>query len=96
MSFDEWDEFSKRLQWKIAKRYPRTTNAFHGRVGIDWRSWADKECTTRVIGGKVVYLTSEQCRHIESLYSIIRRSEHLGKQARKAIVRDAMMERLAA
>jgi len=95
MSHDAFEEFSNGIRDRLRQRY-RLTSVFEYGTGLDWRAWNDRDYRARIIGGKLVRLTDEQCRHIEALQAIIGRTEKLDQQARRALVASSMYERLAA
>jgi hypothetical protein len=95
MNHGEFETFSNSIIARLNKKYFLTYH-FDSCVGVRYCDWDRTLEHIRIIGGKLVYLTNEQKRHIEGLHAIVQRAERLDGEARKALVRQGMLERLAA
>lgn len=96
MDHQEFEEWDRAISRKLQDRY-RLTNTFNANTGITYREWQGYgDEVTRVIGGKITYLTRETLAHISALHAVIRKTDRLDEKARRAAAREIMMERLAA
>lgn len=78
---------------KLSERY-RLTRSFFDAVQTTRQMWNWQDYHARIIGGRRVFLTDDQLRHIEALNAIARKADTL--EQRRELVRRNMMERLAA
>jgi len=99
LDYDDFEEFSRAITSKLRDKY-HLTSAFWDSVGIRFAWWKignySADTCQRLIGGRVVELTRDQLSHIRSLQAIIKKADRLDDEARRALVRQNMMERLAA
>jgi hypothetical protein len=84
---DEFREMTADIYWKLKRKY-RLTAPFCNNVGRN--VWGGPV----LIGGKQSWLEDEQLKHVRALANIARNTETL--ERKRAMVREQLMERLAA
>lgn len=86
------DDFSEKTDWIYRALHKKYHLSHHFDDRLNRGHWG----FTPVIGGKKASLQPGQIQHIKALLDIIKKTERLDVAMRRALVKQSMMERLAA